>query len=190
MITTINQEAILSGVVSIQESSLSGVVSIPAAITVPFYEAFRYDSDNGYSGGGVDRMIQVEGIFVGGGEATKSYTLEVKTENPNSKVDYVYYYYYYYYYDESGKREKTSVYLSTSYQTITFCDGFLAVYKGSDNVVSAISCYDSYDNTVYTIAMADSFGIWVATTGQMVLNIAYLLEEYPNIKKISFCYMD
>ena len=49
MITTINQEAILSGVVSIQESSLSGkvslseaslsgVVSIPAAITVPFYE--------------------------------------------------------------------------------------------------------------------------------------------------------
>lgn len=49
MITTINQEAILSGVVSIQElslsgkvsileASLSGVVSIPAAITVPFYE--------------------------------------------------------------------------------------------------------------------------------------------------------
>lgn len=49
MITTINQEAILSGVVSIQESSLSGkvslseaslsgVVSIPTAITVPFYE--------------------------------------------------------------------------------------------------------------------------------------------------------
>lgn len=49
MITTINQEAILSGVVSIQESSLSGkvslseaslsgIVSIPAAITVPFYE--------------------------------------------------------------------------------------------------------------------------------------------------------
>ena len=39
MITTINQEAILSGKVSISEASLSGVVSIPAAITVPFYEA-------------------------------------------------------------------------------------------------------------------------------------------------------
>lgn len=38
MITTINQEAILSGVVSIQESSLSGKVSIPDAIAVPFYE--------------------------------------------------------------------------------------------------------------------------------------------------------
>lgn len=38
MITTINQEATLSGVVSIQESSLSGKVSIPAAIEIPFYE--------------------------------------------------------------------------------------------------------------------------------------------------------
>ena len=38
MITTINQESILSGKVSISEASLSGVVSIPAAIAVPFYE--------------------------------------------------------------------------------------------------------------------------------------------------------
>ena len=111
--------------------------------------------------------------------------LGIKTGNPNSNVDYVYFYYY----DESG-RHKNSVYLTTSYQTITFCDGFLAVDRGSGNIASEIYCYDSYDNKVYTIRISDPYGIWIAPTGYMVLNIAFLLEEYPNIEKISFNYGD
>lgn len=130
-------------------------------------------------------MIQVEGIFSGGSDSPKSYTLEIKTKNPNSNVDYVFFYYY----DESG-RHKNCVYLTTSYQTITFCDGFLAVYRGSGNVVSYIDLFDSNGNRITSVVASDPYGIWVASTGYMVLNMAYLFEEYPNLGKMSFGYMD
>ena len=130
-------------------------------------------------------MIQVEGIFAGGNDSPKSYTLEIKTGNPNSNVDYVFFYYY----DESG-RHKDLVYLTTSYQTITFCDGFLAVYRGSYNVVSYIELFDLNGNRITSVAASDPYGIWVASTGYMVLNMAYLFEEYPNLGKMSFGYMD
>lgn len=121
-------------------------------------------------------------------EGVETCTLGIKTENPNSNTDYVYYYYY----NESGMREKTSVYLTTSYQTITFCDGFLAVYRGGDNVTATINFYDSYDNKVTSINVNGNYeySIWISPTGYMVLNIAFLLEEYPNIEKISFDYID
>lgn len=130
-------------------------------------------------------MIQVEGIFSGGSDSPKSYTLEIKTGNPNSNVDYVFFYYY----DESG-RHKNRVYLTTSYQTITFCDGFLAVYKGSDNVTANIRLFDSNGNSITHVISSDLYGIWMAPTGYMVLNMAYLFEEYPNLGKMSFSYMD
>ena len=132
-------------------------------------------------------MIQVEGIFAGGSDSTKSYTLEVKTENPNSKADSVNYYS-----NESGTREKRSVYLTTSYQTITFCDGFLGISRGSGNITMLIDFYDSNDNKVISIDLFinTKYEWWLNPTGNMVLNIAYLLEEYPNIKKIYFRYMD
>lgn len=130
-------------------------------------------------------MIQVEGIFSGGSDSPKSYTLEIKTENPNSNVDYVFFYYY----DESG-RHKDRVYLTTSYQTITFCDSLLAVHKGSDNVTASIGLFDSNGNSITHIILSEPCGIWMAPRGNMVLNMAYLFEEYPNLGKMSFSYMD
>lgn len=129
-------------------------------------------------------MIQAEGIFVGGGEATKSYTLEIKTDNPKSNVDYVFYY--------NNARTKTTLYLTTSYQTITFCDGFFELYRGGDNISAVIELYDADDNSLTSIDIPSraKYGMHIAPTGLMLLNMSYLLEDYPNIKKIRLHYMD
>ena len=132
-------------------------------------------------------MIQVEGIFAGGSDSTKSYTLEIKTENPKSNANSVIYYS-----NESGTHEKISIYLTTSYKTITFCDGFLAVSRDNSNTTSTIRCLDSYDHEVISLSTFDNnkYGVWIAPSGNMVLNITCLLEEYPNVEKIVLSYMD
>ena len=55
-----------------------------------------------------------------------------------------------------------------------------------------INLYDSNDNKVISIDASSNYnyGWWIAPTGNMVLNIAYLLEEHPNIEKISLSNMD
>lgn len=130
-------------------------------------------------------MIQVEGIFSGGSDSPKSYTLEIKTGNPKANVDYVYFYYC----DKSG-RHKNTLSLKTSYQTLTFCDGFLGVYRGGDSITGNIDLFDSNGNRITHITTSDPYGIWMNPKGYMVLNMAYLFEKYPNLGKMSFSYMD
>lgn len=127
-------------------------------------------------------MIQVEGIFVGGGEATKSYTLEIKSQNESTIPDKVKYFTDY---------QQGALTLTTSYQTIT-CDSYILLHRDNqNNQMSTIYFDDENDNHLYVMGNGDHYGFNINRTGRMMINIPALFKDYPDIKKMLVCaYID
>lgn len=123
-------------------------------------------------------------LEVTGGEP--SYTLQIKTENYSDGTDSIIYY-------APGDSMKSTLNLTTSYQSFT-CGDFICIKRGSiDNVMSGMILYNDADSHLLMIGPGTpnlKYAIDLkANGGYATLNIRAIMRDFPAVAKISLNYM-
>lgn len=127
-----------------------------------------------------------EGYKVKGtAELGNAYTYYISTENTTPQKDQIWYY------DKSadGSLSKNTIYLTPNPQKVeTTCD-VLAISRDPENVTSYIWFYNG-TTKVGSVTLGSDFGVWIAPSGEMVLNLAKVKEKYPTCTHIQLAFMD
>ena len=125
-----------------------------------------------------------EGYMVEGtAELGNAYTYYISTENTTPQKDQIWYY------DKSadGSLSKKSIYLTPNPQKLeTTCD-VLAISRDKENADSHIRFYNG-TTKLDSVDIGSDLGVWIASVGEMVLNLAKVKEKYPTCTHIQLVF--